>query len=183
MTKELIFPNGIELISGWQSGAAGAKERMRELFDQAIEGVGDEFDHEGVEFVQLDVLRPSETESLWDCVVAFGLFSPRVLSSSQVVWSENTKIIISNIIKITKKEGMIVASTREEDNQVFENILQSIDIKLSFKKNTDYARHTIYDKHQYHRMGLSKGGNLVEEYRAYLSKEIKRTNFYIIKQY
>ena len=38
MTKELIFPNGIELISGWQSGAAGAKERMRELFDQAIEG-------------------------------------------------------------------------------------------------------------------------------------------------
>jgi len=148
---------------------------------ESIETTGKKFNHEDVDFIRLDVLRDLETKSSWDCVVAFGLFSPRALSSPHETWTESAMIAISNLIEITKKDGLIVASTREEDGHLFERILHSIDAQLPFKKNTDFSRETVYDKHQFRKLGLWKGGNLNEEYRAYLRKQIKRTNFYITK--
>ena len=140
----------------------------------------------GGEFILLDVLQHESLVSNIDCVIAFGIFSPRVL------WSDSAKIALSNIIQMTKRGGLIVASTREENRQEFVEIVNSVDSMLEYTESTDYDSETAYDKHAFckgwkgyfagHRYpGYENYDNLIDAYLAYQKNQVKRTNFYFIK--
>lgn len=140
----------------------------------------------GGEFILLDVLQQESLISNIDCVIAFGIFSPRVL------WSDSAKIALSNIIQMTKRGGLIVASTREEDGQEFGEIVNSVDPMLEYDESTDYDSETAYDKHAFckgwkgcfaghHYPGYENYDNLIDAYLAYQKNQVRRTNFYFIK--
>ena len=140
----------------------------------------------GGEFILLDVLQHESLVSNIDCVIAFGIFSPRVL------WSDSAKIALSNIIQMTKRGGLIVASTGEENRQEFVEIVNSVDSMLEYTESTDYDSETAYDKHAFckgwkgyfagHRYpGYENYDNLIDAYLAYQKNQVKRTNFYFIK--
>jgi hypothetical protein len=144
-----------------------------------------------VYFVQLDVLEPPKTKSLWDCIVAFGLFSPAV------IWSEDAKIALRNLTNITKNGGLIIASTREKFSPKFEQFIDEIDSGFSIQICTDYSSDIAFDKHAFakgwkqrckftghHYPGYEGHNTMIDAYLAYMKDQDseKRTNFYITKQ-
>ncbi len=141
----------------------------------------------GGEFLQIDVLQDPESDFNVDCIIAFGLFSP------QVIWANTAKIALCNLIKMTREGGLIVASTREQYDSEFEEVIKSVDSILSFEKSTDYDQDTAYDKHAFGKgwkepylgryyPGFEDYNNLIDAYRAYLNSRVRRTNFYIQKR-
>jgi hypothetical protein len=140
----------------------------------------------GGEFILLDVLQQESLISNIDCIVAFGIFSPHVL------WADSAEIALSNLLRMTKPGGLIVASTREEYRYEFGEIIKSVDSTLHYDESTDYDSETAYDKHAFCKgwkgpfaghdyPGYEKFDNLIDAYLAYLSVQVKRTNFYLIK--
>lgn len=141
----------------------------------------------GGEFIQIDVLQDTGLELNVDCIVAFGLFSP------QVVWANSAETALSNLIKMTNQGGLIVASTREKYGHEFEQMIKSVDSKVNYDKITDYDQATAYDKHAFakgwknlffghHYPGYEGYDNFTDAYRAYVDDQVKRTNFYILKE-
>ena len=155
--------------------------------DESILRKREEFVQDGVRFEQMNILETPDEEPFWDCVVAFGLFSPSVL------WENESEIALENIIKITKDKGFITISTHERNALNFEKMLANFNHLLTYEKWSGYASHVL-DKHQFFRgwkrvgprgeyyPGYEEYDIGLEAYKAYLEKEgDRRTNFYITK--
>jgi len=150
----------------------------------------EEFVQDGVRFEQMNILQTPDEEPFWDCVVAFGLFSPSVLRENE------PEIALENIIKITKDKGFITISTHERNALNFEKMLANFNHLLTYEKWSGYASH-VPDKHQFFRgwkrpnpitghyyRGYEEYDRGLDAYKAYLEKEgDRRTNFYITKSH
>ena len=148
----------------------------------------EEFVQDGVRFEQMNILQTPDEEPFWDCVVAFGLFSPSVLRENE------PEIALENIIKITKDKGFITISTHERNALNFEKMLTNFNHLLTYEKLSGYASH-VPSKHQFLRAwkrhdpitghyypGYEEYDRGLDAYIAYLEKEgDRRTNFYITK--
>jgi hypothetical protein len=148
----------------------------------------EEFVQDGVKFEQMNILETPDEEPFWDCVVAFGLFSPSVLRENE------SEIALENIIKITKDKGFITISTHERNALNFEKMLVNFNHLLTYEKWSGYASH-VPGKHQFIRgwkqpnpatghyyRGYEEYDRGLDAYKAYLEKEgDRRTNFYITK--
>ena len=156
-----------------------------DIYD-SIEGIGEELVQEGVRFVQMDILQTPDEKSSWDCVVAFGLFSPSVLRR------EDQEIALENIIKITKDKGFIAISTHERNASNFEKLLENYH-SLAYKKMEGYASH-VPSKVDFarawkernpitheHYPGFEEYERVIDAYKAYLKTADRRTNYNIIK--
>tara|TARA_B100001250_G_scaffold411672_1_gene440873 strand:+ start:973 stop:1629 length:657 start_codon:yes stop_codon:yes gene_type:complete len=155
---------------------------------ESIESIGEKFVEEGVEFVQMDILQTLSEPLFWDCVVAFGLFSPVVL------WGEKAEIALENIIKVTKEKGLITISTHEKNALIFEKMLEDNNHLITYEKMTRYASH-VAGRHEfikgwkglcpmtgYYFPGYEQYDRGIDAYKAYLEKEgDRRTNFYLTK--
>ena len=126
----LDFEGIIAEIRGYNSGC---EITFSDKHD-SIEKIGHNFVQEGVSFVQMDILQTPDEESAWDCVVAFGLFSPSVLAE------KDQQIALGNITKITKNEGFIAISTHERNASNFEKLLNDCQ-SLIYEKMNGYASH------------------------------------------